>query len=31
VFNTAGLIGSVLGALAVLAIVGFAGNRRAIA
>ncbi|CAN5720130.1 GlsB/YeaQ/YmgE family stress response membrane protein [soil metagenome] len=28
-FNTAGLIGSVLGALAVLAIMGFAARRRA--
>ena len=30
-FQTTGLIGSVLGALAVLALVGFAGNRRALA
>ena len=28
-FNTSGLIGSVLGALAVLAVLGFAGRRRA--
>lgn len=30
-FNTSGLIGSVLGALAVLALMGFAGRRRALA
>ncbi len=30
-FNTSGLIGSVLGALAVLAVLGFAGRRRALA
>ena len=28
-FNTSGIIGSVLGALAVLALMGFAGRRRA--
>ena len=30
-FNTSGLIGSVLGALAVLALMGFAGRRRSLA